>query len=80
MDDRINPFGALMLAGLALTILTPSQSIAQTESTNNYQNLSLVSSKHLRVTKENETTFDLQFETNNLVLSGQAVSTSSPTR
>jgi hypothetical protein len=72
MDHRINPFRALIIAGLALTILTPSQSIAQTKSTNNWQHLSLVSSKHLANKNENETSFDLQFETDNLLLSGQA--------
>ncbi|MEQ9404719.1 MAG: hypothetical protein RIM99_14095 [Cyclobacteriaceae bacterium] len=70
MGHRINTLGALILAGLTLTILMPGRSFAQSEPTTDWQKLSFVSFKHLA--DKSETTFDLQFETDSLLLSGRA--------
>ncbi|WP_420316729.1 hypothetical protein [Ekhidna sp.] len=71
MDHRINPFGALILAVLTLTICMPSRSLAQSVSITDWQNLSFVSYEH--ITNDSASIFDLQFEADNFFLSGQAV-------
>lgn len=70
MDHRINRIGAMILAGLALTICMPGKSVAQSESISNSEHLSFVRYKHLA--DKSETTFDLEFETDSLLVKGRA--------
>lgn len=70
MDYRINSVGVLILIGFSITIFIPSRSAAQTESAFEEQKLSFVNFEYLE--DETETSFDLQFETDSLLVEGRA--------